>query len=73
VEAPSAAPADNSAPDLLTIPEAARRLRREPDSLYRLVRAGKFAPAVKVGGRWLVSVRKLERIVHGEGGGGDAP
>ncbi len=65
---PAEAPADMSAPDLLTVPEAAHRLRREPDSLYRLIRAGKFGPAVKVGGRWLVSVPKLEKLLHGEGG-----
>jgi hypothetical protein len=64
----TSAGADSAPPDLLTIPEAAHRLRREPDSLYRLVRAGKFDPAVKVGGRWLVSVPKLERMLHGDVG-----
>lgn len=53
-------------PDLLTVPEAARRLRRSPDSLYRLIRAEEFDPAVRVGGRWLVSVPKLERMLHGD-------
>jgi excisionase family DNA binding protein len=52
--------------DLLTVPETARRLRRSSDSLYRLVRAGKFDPAIKVGGRWLISVPKLDRMLHGD-------
>ena len=59
---------DLAEPDLLTVPEAAERLRRESDSLYRLIRAGKFPPAVRVGGRWLISVPKLEKLLHGDGG-----
>ncbi len=54
-------------PDLLTIPETAVLLRRSADSLYRLVRAGKFQPAVRVGGHWLISVPKLKHVLHGEG------
>ena len=53
-------------PDLLTVTDAARRVGIHPDSLYRLIRAGKFPPAVKIGGSWRVSVPKLERFLHGD-------
>ncbi len=54
-------------PDLLTVPEAAARLRRSADSLYRMVRSPEgFEPAVKIGSRWLISVPKLERMLHGD-------
>jgi predicted DNA-binding transcriptional regulator AlpA len=38
---------DSPAPDLITIPEAARRLGRHRDSLYMLARTGQFPPAVR--------------------------
>ena len=54
-------------PDLLTVPSAARRLGIHPDSLYRLIRAGQFAPAVFIGHSIRISVPKLERYLHGDG------
>ena len=53
-------------PDLLTVPEAARRVGVHVDTLYRLVRTGQFPPAVRVGSHWRVSVPKLERYLHGD-------
>ena len=53
-------------PDLLTVPSAARRLGLHPDSLYRLIRAGQFPPAVIIGHSIRVSVPKLERYLHGD-------
>ena len=53
------------APDLISIPQAAQRLGLHPDTLYRLARTGQFPPAVHVGAKWLVSVRRLERFLHG--------
>lgn len=51
--------------DLISVPEASRRLGLHPDSGYRLARAGKFPGAVQVGSRY-VSVPRLERHLHGE-------
>ncbi len=65
----SATTLEEMAPDLLTIPEAARRLGMHRDSLYRLARAGKFATALQVGESWRVSVPRLERYLHGDAGG----
>ena len=56
-----------SAPrDLETIPPVARRLGMHPDTLYRLCKAGKFEPAVRIGGQWRISIPKLERMLHGD-------
>lgn len=54
-------------PDLLAVPAAAKRLGIHPDSLYRLIRAGQFPPAVIIGHSIRVSVPKLERYLHGDG------
>jgi excisionase family DNA binding protein len=51
--------------DLLTVPEAARRVGRHPETLYRLCRAGQFPPAVRIGSGWLVSVPRLDAWLHG--------
>lgn len=53
-------------PDLLTIPQAAARIGIHRDTLYRLAATGQFPPAVRIGARWLVSVPRLERFLHGE-------
>jgi len=53
-------------PDLVTVPVIARRLGKHEDTLYRLCRTGAFPTAVKVGSRWLISVPKLERWLHGD-------
>jgi len=54
------------APDLISIRQAAERLGLHPDTLYRLARTGHFPPAVQIGARWVVSVPRLERFLHGE-------
>jgi len=55
-----------TAPDLITVPEAARRVGMHADTLYRLARNGEFEPAIQIGSRWKVSVPRLERYPHGE-------
>ena len=52
--------------DLISIPEAARRVGLHADTLYRLCRTGRFPPALQIGARWRVSVPRLERYLHGE-------
>jgi predicted DNA-binding transcriptional regulator AlpA len=56
----------SGATDLISIPEAARRIGSHPDTLYNLARLGEFPPAVRIGHRWKVSVPRLERFLHGE-------
>jgi len=56
------------APDLISIPQAAQRLGLHADTLYRLARTGQFPPAVQIGAKWLVSVPRLERFLHGDVG-----
>jgi excisionase family DNA binding protein len=55
-------------PDLITLPEAARRLGISLDTAKRLVRAGQFPgdAAFHVGRQIRVSVPRLERAIHGE-------
>jgi excisionase family DNA binding protein len=48
---------------LLTLPEAAQRLRISRSSLYRLIGAGAL-PSVHVGARHLVSTRALEAYIQ---------
>lgn len=55
-------------PDLMTVPEAARRLGIHPDTAYRLARTGQLPGALQVGTRWRVSVPRLERALHGDPG-----
>jgi excisionase family DNA binding protein len=53
--------------DLISIPEAARRLGMHRDSLYSMAREGSFEPAVRIGRRhWVVSVPRLQRMLHGD-------
>ena len=52
--------------DLISVPDAARRLGLHADTLYRLCRTGQFPPAIQIGARWRVSVPKLERYLHGD-------
>jgi excisionase family DNA binding protein len=56
------------AADLISVPEAARRIGMHPDTLYRLCRTHRFAPALQIGSRWLVSVPRLQKFLHGEPG-----
>ena len=61
-------PVESPPPDLITIPAAARRIGKHRDTLYKLAATGEFPPAVRIGSRWLVSVPRLERFLHGEPG-----
>lgn len=54
--------------DLISIPDAADRIGLHADTLYRLCRTGQFPPAIQIGSRWRVSVPRLERYLHGDGG-----
>ena len=60
-------PPEPPADDLQTIATTARQLGIHRDTLYKLAARGDFPPAVKIGARWLVSVPRLERFLHGEG------
>src|SRR5271155_101503 len=42
--------AEEPAPDLISIPETARRIGLHADTLYRLCRTGQFSPAIHIGG-----------------------
>jgi excisionase family DNA binding protein len=53
------------AADLISIPEAARRIGMHADTVYKLARTGQFPPALQIGSRWRVSVPRLERFLHG--------
>ena len=54
------------AADLITLPQAAKRLGLHRDTLYRLARSGQFPPAIQIGSTWRVSIPRLERYLHGE-------
>jgi excisionase family DNA binding protein len=54
------------ADDLISIPQAARRVGLHADTLYRLCRMGQFPPAIRIGARWRVSVPRLERYLHAD-------
>lgn len=54
------------AADLISVPDCARRIGLHPHTLYRLCRTGEFPPAVQIGAKWVVSVPRLERHLHGE-------
>jgi excisionase family DNA binding protein len=58
-----------AATDLLSIPETARRIGLHADTLYRLCRTGQFPPAIQIGGRWRVSVPRLDRYLHSDATG----
>ena len=57
---------DEQEPDLISVPETARKLGIHADTLYALCRAGQFPPAIQIGSRWRISVPKLSRYLHGE-------
>lgn len=52
--------------DLITVPQAAKRVGVHPESLYRLIRAKQFPPAISIGHNIRVSVPRLEMYLHGE-------
>lgn len=50
---------------VLDVATAARRLHLHPDTVYRLIRQEQL-PGVRLGGRVLVPVERLNRLVNGE-------
>jgi excisionase family DNA binding protein len=52
--------------DLLDVRSAARRIGVHEETLYKLIRAGEFPPAIHIGRKVLVSARRLDRYLHGE-------
>jgi excisionase family DNA binding protein len=50
-------------PAYLTALETARLLRRDRDTIYRLLKAGRL-PGRKVGGTWLVNAAELKRLLE---------
>lgn len=53
-------------PDLLTVPEAAKRLGISQATAYRLARKGTLPGLVRIGHQLRVSVPRLERHLHEE-------
>lgn len=53
-------------PDLITIPQAARRLGIASKTAYELAARGELPGAFRLGRRWRVSVIRLEKHIHGE-------
>ncbi len=61
-------------PNVLTVPEAARELGISKDLAYSLARRGELPGAIQLGRRWVVSLIKLRRELHGpEDGRTQAP
>lgn len=62
------ATSDTKPRDLITIPELAELYPElgGVDRLYRLCRNGQLPAAIHLGQKWLVSVPKLERWLHGD-------
>ena len=56
-----------SIPQLATPEEVAPLLGLTAQGVVRMCRVGKL-PGLKVGGRWLIHVRKLAEQLDGEGG-----
>lgn len=50
---------------MLTVPEAAARTGRNPETIRRWIRSGKL-PARKVGTQHVIEERDLEDLVNGE-------
>lgn len=49
---------------MLTVPEAARRVRRDPETVRRWIRAGRLR-SQRVGTQHLIDERDLEELVEG--------
>ena len=52
-------------PVTYTVEQLARILHRSPETIRRLIKDGDI-PAVKVGGRFLVTKETLDKILRGE-------
>jgi excisionase family DNA binding protein len=63
-------PTTEQQPSYLTALEAARLLRRDRDTVYRLLKAGRL-PGRKVGGTWLVDAAKLRQLLGASDGDPD--
>lgn len=50
--------------EIMSIPEAAKTLRRSAKGVYRLAAAGVLPGASKMGGRWVVSRSALLRSIR---------
>lgn len=50
---------------MLTVPEAARRANRNPETIRRWIRAGKL-PARKIGTQHVIEERDLAAVLDGE-------
>ena len=50
---------------MLTVPEAARRVRRDPETIRRWIRSGRLR-ARKVGTQHVIEERDLESVVEGD-------
>jgi predicted site-specific integrase-resolvase len=61
---------DDVVADLVSLPEAARRLGVDPETARLWAVKGTFpgGAAQKQGRKWVVSVRRLDRYFHGEKG-----
>ena len=55
----------NDAPQLLTVPEIAERLRLTEEHTRRLLRSGQL-PGVKIGRGWRIEARALAKWVDGK-------
>jgi excisionase family DNA binding protein len=53
-------------PDVMSVPQRARRLGVSTWTAYRLAEKGELPGAFKVGAQWRVSVPRFEREIHGE-------
>ena len=58
-------PVRGSDPNVISIPEAAARLRISKDLAYDLAHRGELPGAIKVGTRWRVSLIRLNAAIHG--------
>jgi hypothetical protein len=52
-------------PDVQTMKTTAERLQIGIRQAYEAARRGDF-PAIKIGGRWLVSIKRFERWLNGD-------
>jgi excisionase family DNA binding protein len=51
--------------NMITVPEAARRVRRDPETIRRWIRSGRLA-SQRIGTQHLVDERELEALVYRE-------
>jgi excisionase family DNA binding protein len=56
-------------PNVLSVPQAAKRLGISKDLAYELARRGELPGAFRLGRRWLVSAVRLGHAVHGSENG----